>query len=356
MSEESAELAIALHHDHRMLGAGIPLYDLEQLRSSAPGTWLDWYAHWMARTAVYEAAAQEAAAGHFLRTAGEHFVRAALCAHFAQFMLYSHEAEKRQAQQVKVDLYRSALPYLQPPAVAVSVQADDLSVPVILRVPDSGRPAPCVLLVPGLEATKEEMHGWLSYFHDRSIATATFDGPGQGELAGVALTPERYVTATSAVLDAVAKHDGINGAAVGILGVSLGGLLASMVAARDHRVAAAAEVGGTFDTESRWERANRLSRLGHQHITQSATEEETRRRIGTWTMRGLASEIRCPFLVVHGEKDRIVPVDQAEAFRDQVPHAELVVVPDGNHVCHNLAHLVRPRIADWFSRFLLEVP
>jgi pimeloyl-ACP methyl ester carboxylesterase len=65
-------------------------------------------------------------------------------------------------------------------------------------------------------------------------------------------------------------------------------------------------------------------------------------------MKDLAAGIECPFLIVHGENDPIVPLDQATMYRDHVPHAELVVMAGANHVCNNIANIARPFIADWF--------
>jgi dipeptidyl aminopeptidase/acylaminoacyl peptidase len=138
------------------------------------------------------------------------------------------------------------------------------------------------------------------------------------------------------------------------MGVSLGGMLASMAAAIDGGFAAAAEVCGSFDTESRWARANALTRAGHRHVTKSADDAEVGERIRTWTMRDLAGEIRCPFLVVHGEHDPIVPLDQATMYEAAVPGAELVVFAGANHVCNNIANVSRPFIADWFADRLSE--
>lgn len=353
MTDEKHQIETALSkHHHRMMAAGIPYSDIEGLRERNPSTWLEWMAYWSERAGFYDELASEADGRGEHVTASAHWVHTALCHHFGQFMVYDHPEEKARAQAAKAAAYRRAAAHFTPGAAIASVDTPAGPVPMVLRAPGGG-PAACVILIPGLEATKEELHGWEEFFLDRGMAVAAIDGPGQGELADRALVPEEYTAAVSAVVDHLSGDPAVDATRIGILGVSLGGLLASMVASREHRLAAAAEVGGTFDTESRWERANALSRRGHQFITKSADEESTRRLVAGWTMAPLAAEIRCPFLVVHGELDAIVPMDQAEAYAKAVPHAELVVVPDGNHVCNNLSHLVRPQVADWFRRTMV---
>ncbi len=353
MTDEQHQLEIALgKHHHRMMAAGIPYSDVEGVREQAPCTWLGWMDYWTGRALAYD----ELAAGADERgehvTASAHWVRTALCHHFAQFMVYEHPEEKARSRRAAAAAYRRAAPHLTPGATFVSVEVPVGPVPVVLRTPDAV-PAPCVILVPGLEATKEELHAWEGFYLDRGMAVAAIDGPGQGELADRALVPDRYVSAVSAVVERLSAHPAVDAGRIGIMGVSLGGLLASMVAAHEHRLAAAAEVAGTFDTESRWARANALSRRGHQFVTKSPDEETTRTVVADWTMASLAGDIECPFLVVHGELDGIVPLDQAEAYAKAVPHAELVVVPGGNHVCNNLPHVVRPQVADWMRRTLV---
>lgn len=352
MTNERHQLEIALNkHHHRMMAAGIAYSDIEGVRQLDPSSWMGWMEYWTRRGDFYDHLAGEAEGSGDHVTAGSHWVRTALCHHFAQFMVYEHRQEKAQAAAAAAAAYRRAAPHLSPRAEFLSVPAPGGPVPVVLRAPVDG-PVPCVILVPGLEATKEELHGWESFYLDRGMAVAAIDGPGQGELADRALVPSEYVSAVSAVVDHLSADQSVDGDRIGIMGVSLGGLLASMAASREHRLAAAAEVAGTFDTESRWERANALSRRGHQFITKSTDEETTRHVIAEWTMAPLAGSIECPFLAVHGELDAIVPLDQAEAYAKAVPHAELVVVPGANHVCNNVPHLVRPQVADWMKRTL----
>jgi pimeloyl-ACP methyl ester carboxylesterase len=45
-----------------------------------------------------------------------------------------------------------------------------------------------------------------------------------------------------------------------------------------------------------------------------------------------ATEIRCPTLIVWGDRDRIVPVEAADAYAKAIPHARKVILPDTGHV------------------------
>jgi 3-oxoadipate enol-lactonase len=42
-------------------------------------------------------------------------------------------------------------------------------------------------------------------------------------------------------------------------------------------------------------------------------------------------QIKCPVLIVHGDQDVLVPVANAHLIKNQIPHAELIVVPGAGH-------------------------
>lgn len=46
----------------------------------------------------------------------------------------------------------------------------------------------------------------------------------------------------------------------------------------------------------------------------------------------LLARISVPALIIHGEDDQIIPVSQAEAMRDAIPNAKLVVLPGAGHL------------------------
>ena len=42
-------------------------------------------------------------------------------------------------------------------------------------------------------------------------------------------------------------------------------------------------------------------------------------------------EIRCPVLIVHGDKDVLVPAENASLIRNRIPQAELLMIPGAGH-------------------------
>jgi 2,6-dihydroxypseudooxynicotine hydrolase len=70
-------------------------------------------------------------------------------------------------------------------------------------------------------------------------------------------------------------------------------------------------------------------------------------------MAGLAAAVTAPLLIVAGQRDRIIPWEQARQLADEAGGpAELLLLADGNHGCANLPQHHRPYTADWMARQL----
>ena len=96
--------------------------------------WGWWCEEWSREARRYEALGEEALAKGRMVTAAEGFVRASLYYHFGQLVFFG-----------------------------------EFHLPGVLRISEAGRPAPCVLLVPGMDSAKEEHHA----FTERIIAAAS---------------------------------------------------------------------------------------------------------------------------------------------------------------------------------------
>ncbi len=178
---ETDRITATLHERlPRFLAAGVDYNDVQEIRSRIFG-WEDWCAAWVAKGVEHEGLGEAALAAGRTVTAGEAFVRAALCFHFGQFVFFQDREQKRQAQERKVRAITHALPHLIPPGERLEIPFDGTVLAAHLRRPPGPRPAPCVLLTPGADSTKEELVSLENEFLKRGLATLSYDGPGQGE-------------------------------------------------------------------------------------------------------------------------------------------------------------------------------
>jgi 2,6-dihydroxypseudooxynicotine hydrolase len=359
MSATAAPMSFdAILNRGRMLSDGVPFADVhaaEQVASE--GTDVQWYDLWMARADAYEKLGTAAIEAGDTLSGGEWLWNACICAHYAQFMWF-HDPERRESgQRRKVELFDRAAPHFAPAGERVEIPFEGATIPGYLRLPQEAAdgPVPCCVLIGGLESTKEESHLFEGLCLARGMAIFAFDGPGQGEFFfQVKLGPdfERY---SSAVLDHLVERPEIDSERIGVLGRSLGGHFAPKAAAMDERFAACCAWGACYELADDLETMPEHTRRGFIYVTGIEDDEEALERLRTWIdLAPVADRIRCPTLLLHGVNDVIFSIEQVDKYRDTFTNAELEIQlePEGDHCCHNMGQIVRPRMADWMANKL----
>ncbi len=195
-------------------------------------------------------------------------------------------------------------------------------------VPASGNntkePSPCVIYFDGLDITKEiqYLRGGISDLIKRGISVLIVDGPGTGEAIRLRGHHLRYDfdVAGSACIDWLEKRKDVNPNKIGIVAISLGGYYAPRCASLDHRFAACIAWGAIWDYYATWKKRidnsfqTSLSVPGHhiKWILGVDTLEEALNTLEDFRLDGVVQNMKCPFLIVHGEDDEQVPLKDAE--------------------------------------------
>lgn len=342
---ENRLVEVAGHWLPRMEVAGIPSSTARAVIEAA-GDWPHWCRAWSAEGDRHRAIGEEAeAAGHRI-TAGEAFVRAALFYHFAQFMFFDDPEQKAAAMAAKVAAYRRAAPLMDPPAAPVAVAFEGGTLKGFLRKPGGRGPHHLVILVPGSDSTKEEFAALETHFLKRGLATLSVDGPGQGEGRDFGPLRADIGPALAAVADHVRGLPGLSGR-LALVGMAFGGHLVLRAAAAVGDLRGAVSINGFHDLGDMWAAFPPVYRDNMRYALAAETAEDAQAAARAFTLAGAAPP-GCPVLVLHGNKDRIFPPAEAERQADWAgPDAELVLYPDGNHVCNNIPWLYRPMVADW---------
>ena len=355
MSADPRVRAATDHWAPRFIAMGVDYNDFVRTIGRIE-RWEDWLDAWSAVADEHlELAHAAVGAGHG-RTAGEAYLHAALCLHFGKFVWTLDAARHRAATERSIaSLYR-AHEYLDPSAERVEAALNGRVLAANLRRPAGSGQPPLVLLIPGLDSTKEEFFYHENAFLVRGMATLSMDGPGQGESGfALAIRPD-YEVAVGAVLDAVAGRDDLDLERVGAVGVSLGGYYAPRAAAFEPRLRAVAGISGSYDFGELWDQLPPLTRETFTVKSGARDDAEGRERAGALSLRGVAGEIRQPALFVTGGLDRIVPWQQTERAAREAPRGEFVLFEQGSHVCSNMPYRYRPLVADWMLEQLSRTP
>lgn len=285
------------------------------------------------------------------------YFRAALYYLAADWFTYDHEDS--------VWNYALALPCFdrfralaKPPIEKIEFPYRVGSISAHFRVPYGRRdPFPVVVIIQGNDTVKECMVSFEDFAVTRGIATLTVDPPGWGESG---LSGNRFRSlddlkqCSQLAVDFLQQRGDIRPEAIGVFGVSFGGLLAACCAGLEPRFAAVAGIGGPFIGLSEiWHglpaaQARRACR--YTGLTNPEELERWRDQLEV-EARAILPQVRCPALVVHGSDDRLVPPRNARALAAEVSgEAEVRLVEGGDHLCTQfLFNWVADFVFDWFT-------
>jgi len=315
--------------------------------------WEDWCREWVATGAVhYELAVKAEAKGNNV-SAGEAYIGAALCYHFGKFLFQDYHDEYMSAANKAVEAFAKGLKLLDPTGERVEIPFSGATMVGTLRRPVEAAKLPLVLLLPGLDSTKEEFFYWENVFLKRGLATFSLDGPGQGECGYNSHIRPDYEAAVSTALDTLTKRSDIDPNRIGLAGVSLGGYYTPRVAAFEPRVKAAVGICGPWNFADCWSFLPWLTRAAFQYHSGANDESEAIVNANKLSLDGVAQKIKQPLLIIHGKLDRLIPWEQGVKIVDAVgANAELAMFENGNHVCNNIPYIYRPLTADWLQEKL----
>ena len=288
--------------------------------------------------------------------AREHYYVAATYYSNAIWAIYEDDNPKRIAWvERKRACYDKFIQFARRPIERVGLPFAGKTLTAIFHLPPgmkAGEKVPCILYIPGMDGCKEDNPMQGDPYLERGIAVFSIDGPGQGETraGGIKCTASNYEEAGKVACDYLVKRPEIDGNRLAIMGSSMGSYWGPRVAAAEPRFKALAVSGvcvepgqyTIFNTASPTFKLNYMYMSGYDD--EAAFDEFAK----TLSLKGVASRIACPYLVVAGEDDELCPIESVYQLMDEVRAPKTLVVYEGER--HSIRNpRARTIIFDWLK-------
>ena len=340
-------------------------------RQQEPDAWREEWSRMGAR--LEKIGDRTEAAGHRM-SAGNAWLRAGMYYFTGERFVYPGEV-KREIGRKAIELQTKGLLYRHRNIERVEVPFEGAALPALfMKAPGGPRGAPTVVVFDGMDNCKvmSVLFNGLE-FAARGWNTLAIDGPGQGESLRLRDMYARhdYETAGTAAYDYVAKRPEVDAARVVVMGYSFGGYYAGRVAAFEKRYAAGVAFAALHWDLAAWQREiKRRHETAPQNTAQSQFHfswimghlddgDAAIAKAEGFSLREIAGKIEMPFLIVHAEEDKVVPVASAhklfEALGSKRKHLKIFTAEDGSvyHAQADNRQVGVDYIADWIEETIV---
>ena len=209
---------------------------------------------------------------------------------------------------------------------------DGKNVEAITFKPEGDGPFPALLLIPGHATTARDwIPNGLTYAR-AGYAGVAISQPnyGRSEGPGDYVGPKTIKTLTAGYRR-FQREPFVDAKRMGIVGYSRGGMAASLLAVQLDDVKAVVLGAGIYDFRKAHDEVKIEGIRQNMERETGMTDEAIKERSSVLQME----KLRCPVLILHGEKDNNVPVSQALLLRDRLTALkkdfEIQIFPDKEH-------------------------
>ncbi len=243
----------------------------------------------------------------------------------------------------------------------------------ILHAPEGlqGQKAPAIAMFHGFRGNKTETHRLFVYIARRlcdiGFVVLRFDFRGCGDSDGEfeELTVHGEVSDAEKSIDTLQEQSCIDKNRIGVIGLSLGGRVATILASKDERIKFIILLSPALGPSK--ERV--LSLINDEAMKRLDSGESIEFERGWYLKRSffdslddpvsleIMDKIQVPILIIHSDNDQRVPIESAkeayEVIRDLNKKNELYVVKNGQHSFPKREHTLE--VIDKMSEWLLSL-
>jgi len=241
----------------------------------------------------------------------------------------------------------------------------------ILHTPDNIKPGektPGILMLHGFTGNKTEAHRLFVHvarsLSEYGFIVLRFDFRGSGDSDGEFedMTLPGEVSDAERALTFLLRRRNIDRDRVGVIGLSMGGRVAAILASKDKRVKFAVlyspALGPLRDRSLSFMSREKIERLNSGEAVEFFAEGWYIKKTFFETVDyivplDIMDSIRVPVLIVHGDRDPIIPVEEAirayEKIKGVNKKNELYIVRGGDHTFSKKEHTqeVIKKTLDW---------
>ena len=328
-----------------------------------------WEEEWCRMGALLEKAGDAAEAKGHRMSAGNYYLRSGMYYFTGERFIYPGP-RKREVGAKSIELQNKGLLRRYPNLERVEVPFEGGKSLPALFMKSGVKNAPTVVVFDGMDNCKEMsvLFNGLE-FAARGWNTLAIDGPGQGETLRLRELYARhdYEVAGTAAYDWVAARPEVDPSKVVVMGYSFGGYYAGRVAGFEKRYAAGAAFAALHWDLAAWQREiKRRLETDPKNTAQSAFHfrwimghiddaDAAIAKAEKFSLAEVAPGITMPFLIVHAEEDKVVPVASARKLYDALgskqKHLKILTAEDGSvyHAQADNRQVGVDYIADWIE-------
>lgn len=310
----------------------------------------DWNVQFKATARKFEEAAQQIEEPPArIRT----YLTAALYYHISALGVFRDSDARVDSYRRCVNAYGQVRDLFRVPAELCEYEWDGFTFTGYLRKASGREQAPCVVLLRGVDASREiELHTISSFLVERGLSTFAIDVAGQGEsrFAGFTLQPDSS-RSFGAALDYLETRPEIDSTRFAVVGQSFGGYLAPSIAAREKRLKACVAMGGFYSLADYVHPPMPRHNISMNLKIDEADFDKVKH---AFSLEPVIEDIECPLFALNGGDDVVIPPSQTvKMFErakcegkklriyDGMPHTAYY---DNNTICFDVADWIISKI------------